>query len=259
MLSRWAGLCLVLVFSLSCGPKKRMVPAGDSEIRVPGAARRAVMSRVAQQQLHYSTFSGRAKSSLTINGKERYDVTANVRIVRDEAIWISVTALMGIEVARVFITPDSIRIVNRLQAAYIKKPFEYLRDFTGSGLDFPSLERLLVGDVIDQVAGDDLEVWKGRDGYLLQRQVDDMAYTVRVDTAYRNRHTSIAEPVRDQRLEAFYSDYQATTRNPFPHQMDISIVAPRFTLQSEVKYSRVLYDENVELPFSVPSRYTEIQ
>lgn len=258
-LTKAAGFCFVLALLLSCGPKKRIVSSAGNETAVSGAARAAVMDHVAQQQLHYATFSGRAKSNLTINGKERYDVTANVRVVRDEAIWISVTAIMGIEVARVFITPDSIKIINRMQSEYTRKPFAYLSGFTGSGLDFSSLERLLVGDVIDQVSGRDLEVWKRASGYLLQRQADSLQYAVHVDTAYQNSYTSIAAPARGQQLEAFYSDYQAVAENSFPHQMKISIVTPQLTLLSEMRYSKVVYDEKVELPFIGPSKYTEVQ
>jgi len=249
----------VLALLLSCGPKKRIVPSEGSEVKVSGAAKAAVMDHVAQQQLHYTTFSGRAKSAITINGKERYDVTANIRIERGEAIWVSLTALMGIEVARVFITPDSIKIINRVQSEYIKKPFAYLRNFTGRGLDFSSLERLLVGDVIGQIEGNDLAVWQGIDGYLLQRHTADLRYAVRVGNDHQNNYTSITAPARNQRLEAFYSDYEVVAGNSFPSKMEISIDSPHLMLQSEMKYSKMIYDEKIELPFTVPSRYTEVQ
>ncbi|MGV3763122.1 DUF4292 domain-containing protein [Parapedobacter sp.] len=258
-LIRWAGCYLVLALVFSCGPKKRVVSSGSSEEEVSGAAKVEVMDRIAEQQLHYNTFSGRAKSMLTVNGKERYDVTANVRLVRGEAIWISMTALMGIEVARVLITPDSIKVINRLRSEYIRKPFVYLRNFTGNGLDFASLESLLVGDVLHQMAGDGLAVWQGADGYLLQRQSEGLGYSVRVGTDYQNKYTAISAPARNQQLEAFYSDYRLVAGNFFPNHMEISITSSHLTLQSEMRYSNVVYDEKVEMPFTVPSRYTEVQ
>lgn len=259
ILTKAAGWGLVLVFLLSCAPKKRIVSPGGSETRVSGTNKTAVLNQIAQQQLHYNTFSGRAKSSLTINEKERYDVTANVRIVRDEAIWVSVTALMGIEIARISITPDSIKIINRLQSEYVKKPIAYLHNFTGSGLDFLSLQQLLLGDAIGQVTGNEVEVWQNPNGYRLQKLSNDSHYVTQFDVDYRNNHTSIAEIVRGQQLEAFYSNYQIVAGNAFPHQVDISIVTPGLTLRSEMRYNRVVYDEKVDMPFSIPSRYSEIQ
>lgn len=251
-LIRWAGCCLIGILLLSCSPKKRIVSSGNTETEVSGARKAAVLQRVAQQQLHYTTFSGRAKSNLIINDKERYDVTANVRIVHNEAIWISVTALMGIEVARVFITPDSIKIVNRLRSEYVEKPFAYLRDFAGDALDFSSLEQLLVGNLVNQMSGGDLEVWRGVGGYLLQTHADDLQYAVRVDTNYRNSRTSITAPAYGQLLEVFYSDYQTTVGNSFPNHVEISIVTPRVTLKSDMRYSKVAYNEKIELPFTAP-------
>lgn len=258
-LTRYAGCCLLLAALVSCGPKKRIVSPESSAKEVSRATKTAVMEQVMQQQLHYATFSGRAKSNLTIDGKQRYDATANIRIVHDEAIWISVTAFMGIEAVRVLITPDSIKIINRLQSEYIEKPFAYLHHFTGNGLDFSSLERLLVGDVIEQIMEDDVEVWQRADGYLLQKHTDGLQYAVRVDNDHQNSQTSITTPARSQQLEAFYSDYQTTGGNAFPNQMEISIVTPRLTLQSSMRYSKVVYDENIELPFAIPSRYMEVQ
>ena len=258
-LTKWSGCCLLFVFLLSCGSKKQVVSSESNPAAMSKMGKMALMRHVAQQQLHYTTFSGRAKSSLTINEKQSYDVTANVRIVHDEAIWVSVTALMGFEVARVFITPDSVKVINRLRSEYIAKPFAYLRDFAGSGLDFLSLERLLVGDVVDQVMGANVDVRQEAGGYLLQRDTEGLQYAVRLDTDYRNYRTAISAPLHDHRLEAFYSDFQAIDGNTFPIQMEISIATPYFILQSDMKYSKVVYDEQVELPFKVPSRYIEIQ
>lgn len=256
---RWLGYSLVLTWLLlACGPKKRTI-SGGNETRISGTAKHMVMDQVARQQLHYTTFNGRAKSNLTINEKDRYDVTANVRIVHDEAIWISVTALMGVEVARVLITPDSIKVINRLTSEYVSEPFAYLRHFTGSGLDFKVLEQLLMGGVIDEIMGDDLEVWQGATGYTLQRQANDLQYVVRVGADYQNRYTSIAAPARGQHLEAYYADYGIAAGNSFPNQLEISIATPQLTLQSAMKYSKVVYNEKIELPFTVPSRYTEVQ
>src|SRR5690606_28598736 len=138
-LIKWAVHYLALAVMFSCGPKKQVVSTGEGGTAVSGAARAMVMEHVAQQRMHYTTFNGRAKSSLTLNNKERYDVTASIRLIRDEAIWISMTALLGMEVARVLITPDSIKVINRLQSTYICTPFAYLHDFTGSSLYFSDL------------------------------------------------------------------------------------------------------------------------
>lgn len=255
---RAVGWHLVLALSLSCAPKKRILSDGD-EVRISGVAKAAVLEAVDRQQLHYTTFSGRAKSNLTIN-KEQYDVTANVRIARNEAIWISVTALMGVEIARISITPDSIKIVNRLRSEYVEKPFAYLHNFTGNGLDFLSLQQLLQGELIGQATGNSTDVWQYARGYLLKKHMGGLDYAMQLDRQYRNSHTLVIDTTaQGQQLEAFYSNYQTIAGNTFPHQVDILIRAPGLTLRSEMRYSKVAYDEKIEMPFRIPPRYSEIQ
>lgn len=257
-LIRRAVFCITLAVLLSCASKKRLTPTEGTEKRVSRAERMNILDSVAQHQLNYTTFSGRAKSSIVIN-KDSYDVTANVRIARDKAIWVSITALMGIEVGRILITPDSIRIINRLQSEYIHKPFDYLHNFTSDGLDFSSLQHLLVGNVFGEENEGDTEVLKIDAGYLLRGHSDDLLYVAALDTHYRTMRTSVDEARRGQRLDAFYSDYRKSAGYDFPHQVKISITAVDLDLRSDMIYNRVVYDEEVEMPFNVPARYKEIQ
>jgi hypothetical protein len=103
------------------------------------------------KQVTFNTFSGKAKTKLDINGNSN-DVTLNIRVARDQKIWISVTAIIGIEVARAQITPDSIIVVNRLQSVYLKKPFSYVYTYASRQITFKTLQALLVGNAIPEVA-----------------------------------------------------------------------------------------------------------
>lgn len=259
-LIRWVGFTLVLSLLLySCAPKKRTVAAVAGETWLSGTARRAVVNQLAEQQPYYRTFTGRAKSNFTLNGEKRYDVTTNIRIVHGEAIWISVTAIMGVEAARVLITPDSVQIINRLNSEYLSRPFSFLQDFAGNSLDFTSLERLLVGDVVAPLAGRDVDVWQGNGGYRLEVQERDLQYTMSLDDHYWNTYTTIADSLRGQQLEVQYADRRVVDGNSFPHQMKMVITTPQLALNADLAYQRAIYDTEVELPFSIPSRYTELQ
>ncbi|SEL58854.1 DUF4292 domain-containing protein [Parapedobacter koreensis] len=250
---------IALVAVVSCAPKKRLVTVGEkNERRVSRAERTNILDNVVQRELYFTTFSGRAKSQIVIN-KDNYDVTANVRIERDKAIWISVTALMGIEAGRVLITPDSVQIINRLQSEYMKKPFDYLHNFTSDELDFSNLQRLLIGNVIKQAVGHDTEVWAIDGNHLLRGQINNLMYAVQVDASYRTMSNSLNEVARRQRLEAHYANYQESGQLTFPYQVNISVTAEGLKLQSAMNYTRVAYDEVLSMPFDIPSRYKEIQ
>jgi len=250
------GMLVGLVFS--CSSKKSMVSAGAGEKKVSRSEREQVIQQVKTHQLHFTTFSGRAKSRITIN-RENYDVTANVRIERDKAIWISMTALMGIEVGRVLITPDTIKLINRLQATYLDKPFAYLYHFTNEKLNFFSLQQLLIGNVIHEAFRRDLEIWDNGQGYSLRGHHNDLQYSTQLNSSYRPTFTVLNDLIRDQRMEASYEDYQSLAGRAFPGQVKISIISEVLKLQSEMRYSRVVYDDTLDMPFNIPAKYKEIQ
>jgi len=258
LLIRIVFLGIVSVAVLSCSSKKAAMSTAALGKEVSRAERLRVLRQMDANRLYFNTFSGRAKSKIAIN-RDSYDVTANVRIERDKAIWISVTALMGIEAARVLITPDSVKVINRLQAEYISKPFEYLYNFTNDELDFFSLQELLVGNVVHQTVSRDTEVWTSESGYLLRSQHNDLQCSVKLDTNYRPTYTLLNDVIRNQRMEAYYADYQFSEAQVFPSHVKISIAAEAFKLQSEMHYSRLVYNEALDMPFTIPTRYKAIQ
>src|SRR5690606_18973953 len=72
-------LSIVLGLVLSCSSKKSTIAIKEGEKEVSRTARLNLIRQVTTHQLNFTTFSGRAKSKITVN-RDRYDVTANVRI-----------------------------------------------------------------------------------------------------------------------------------------------------------------------------------
>lgn len=247
---------LVLAAAWSCAPRKRLVSSA-TEYAVSRAERREVIGQVDQRRMVFTTFSGRAKGRMSIN-KDDYDLTANVRIQRDSAIWISVTALMGIEAGRILITPDSIKLVNRLRSEYAVVPYDHVHRFTDNQLDFYDLQELLVGNVPGGAARDDIAVWATDNGHVLRRQERDFRYGILLNTDFRPLHTELENSL-NQHVDATYGSYRAEAGHLFPHQVAISISADGLSLRSEMNYTRVAFDEVLEMPFNIPSTYREIQ
>ena len=63
----------------------------------------------------------KAKAKFRYNdGKEDLKATANFRIKKDSLIWMSISASLGIEAARVMINKDSMAIMDRLNKQYTR-------------------------------------------------------------------------------------------------------------------------------------------
>ena len=142
-----------LLFLFSCKTKKPLAvrkPAADTVVLVKTVDLKLLkINSIKAAQTVFNTFSGKARTKLNING-ETNDVTLNIRIQRDKKIWVSITAIAGIEAARAVITPDSIMLINRLQNLYVKQPFSYINKYAGRQVNYKMIESILVGNAIPE-------------------------------------------------------------------------------------------------------------
>ena len=72
---------------------------------------------IADRQVDWQTFS--AKGRFAIAGGEEMLASMQMRMVRDRYILISLRGGMGIEGGRIFITPDSLYIIDKINKCYV--------------------------------------------------------------------------------------------------------------------------------------------
>lgn len=71
--------------------------------------------------------------------------TGTLRMRRDSTIWISASALMGIENVRALITQDSVFLINRMNQTYLAEPFSAMEETMGTP-SFQELQSTLLGN-----------------------------------------------------------------------------------------------------------------
>ena len=112
-MSRYIILILISFNIISCAIfKSHRVAVVSSEINTDSV----------NQLLHANFFDYEylsAKTKITvINTDGKTEFSASVRIKKDSAIWISISPALGIEIVRVLITKDSIKIIDRFNKKY---------------------------------------------------------------------------------------------------------------------------------------------
>ncbi len=246
-----------LVFT-SCKTKRKIaMPSHDTPAEI-SAANAASIKTFEMNNLDFYTFSGRAKTKIEM-GKNTQDIMLNVRIERDKAIWMSVTATLGIEVARIFITPDSVKILNKLPGEYIAKPFSYIYNYTDRGITFTTLQDLLMANVSSNLLrATDVQVASAVDELIVVGIKEQLSYQYRINKENRPFHFILQEVGGGNNLEAFYGDYVKTDGYNFPQDIALNIVGEDVSLKARLGYNRVSFNEHIEMPFSVPSRYKVI-
>ena len=174
-----------LIFAGCKSKRKVSLPTSDisGEIRVTSADH---IKTFEMSNLDFRTFTGRAKTKLEMGKDNVKDVTLNVRMERDKAIWISISATLGIEVARVLITPDSVKVINKLQGEYMAKPFKYIHQYTNSNITFSILQDLLMANVSSSLLRtESVQVANASDEFIIVGIKEQLSYQYRINRENR--------------------------------------------------------------------------
>jgi hypothetical protein len=99
-------------------------------------------------RISYKTFSAKVDVDYQDGDGKKYDVNANIRMYKDSVIWVSVTAILGIEGLRAYITKDSVKLLNKQDKIYTARSVSFLQEVTALPLSLSTLQDLLVGNPV---------------------------------------------------------------------------------------------------------------
>jgi hypothetical protein len=103
-----------------------------------------ILNNAINTRLNFFTFQAKAKVAYNVNGSGG-QYTANIRLKKDSIIWLSLTGAFGIEGVRVFITPDSVFIMNHFTNSVERHTVSYLQTLSHLPVNFYELQNFILG------------------------------------------------------------------------------------------------------------------
>lgn len=258
---------LFIVFALAgltaCKAHKQLVvnKRTDTTKVAVNAGENAVekkINAIKSQQVTFTSFTGKAKTKLDINGNSN-DVTLNIRILKNQKIWVSITAFAGIEAARAMITPDSIFVINRLESTYLKKPFDYIYKYASREVNYSTVEALLVGNAIPQLLTTSGKVEPSNGNVVLSGTLNDLVYRLVVDPNLKVSETSLSNQAEQQSLQVNNSEFINAANRVVPSRIAIASTVKNKNIKADLHYVKVDFDQVEDFPFSIPKRFSQVQ
>jgi hypothetical protein len=118
-------ICLLSGFVLNaCKPKQKIVYSTSS---IEEKALNQLFSDVISNEFQFTTFAAKLNVNLT-NGSKSLSSKANIRIIKDNALQISVQPLFGVEMLRFYMNPDTVMVLDRMNKRYVVEPITSLKD-----------------------------------------------------------------------------------------------------------------------------------
>lgn len=248
---------------LSCKPRRDITPAVDDLLRSPERAIRTMHANQADFDFYSARFSGSAFWE-----NSNYNISGTLRIQKNQAIFFSVTPLLGIEVARILITPDTVKFLNRLQASYFVGDMRFINNMLGTDLDFYMLQAILTGNDFEHFTNDNFRISDDRDMLLLSsssrrrrdnRQAPSIEHNIWLDRGnYRIRQTIIYDPAGQRMIRADYKSFERLDGQWLPNELTLLFTDPGSRAEISYRLSRTSLNSPQEMTFSIPSRYKEI-
>lgn len=257
----WVMCCLILVVATNSCKSKKVVSTAPVETKLPQqqgpTPTEVVLNTIDANTNNFSFYQSRAKANYK-DDKQKVELDINLVMEKDQYIWMSVTAILGIEVARIMITQDSVKILDRLHRKYIATDFGYIQRISNVPLKLNNLQNLIIGNAVFNNSVQKSVVDTILGALSVSTLINSQKQTTFYNTNYKVNRTLIAEQNQSRQLNITYPTYGTFSQNQYPTAMNINIRAEK-NVECTFELSNFVFTKKREVQFTVPSGYEVVK
>lgn len=186
------------------------------------------------------------------------------RLKKDSIIWLSITPGLGIEAVRLVITPDSIKMLNRIEQKYFSESFARTNELLKMEVSFEVLQSALTGEFV-RLYQEDMYLLKPLvDLYTLEAESEriplsnaplQLEQRTEVDPSiWRVTRSVLRNPPRNEQILAEYNDFQQLEEMVFPTSMRFRTQGKE-NIAVDLKWSKIEEKTTLRFPFNIPNKY----
>ena len=195
-----------------------------------------------------------------------------LRMQNDSAIWVSLSLKLGIEVARVMITEDSVKFINRTNKTYFVESVDKFQEQLPSEVTMQFLQDLLVGNDILSSKNDKFKVTIEDNNYKLESDrktfwITPKTFKIKSSqlsavSSQRQWSKSVSESVSksvsESTVSVNYDNFQEINGKLLPTKIILNF-NEEFDINIEIDYSEVKIGEELEFPFNISKKFNKIK
>ena len=134
-------VCLFAGFT-SCSSRRNL-----TEKPLPNRPPQFLIKKLDANKFDFDWLSAKINSKVKMKEKS-YSFKTTLRVRKDSCIWVSMSPAMGIEAARIVITQDSIKFVNKIEKQFLIASFDDINKKLTSDIDFALLQDFIIGQPV---------------------------------------------------------------------------------------------------------------
>lgn len=218
-----------------------------------------VLTNVQQKYIEFRTFSAKIKVDYSNSKGKQPDFVANVRMLKDSLIWISLGNDIGIEGIRVLISNDSIKVLDKLANTFQVRPLSHIQELSQIPFSFADLQNLLVGNPIFFNKDSITSYTNNANGYTLLSYASLFKNLLSIGTDFSIQKSKLDDndPALNRTCDLIYNNYETKTGVQFSTQRKITILQ-QTKLDVELKFKDYKFNEEMNFPFAIPKKFKRI-
>ena len=217
------------------------------------------VDKLKKNYIDFKTFNAKIKVDYQDSKGKQPDVTAIVRIIKDSAIWISLTAsFLNIEVYRVLITKDSVILLNKQEKEVQYRSLDYLQEVTEISFDFKTLQELFVGNPV--FLDSNVVYYKKTENQILLSTLGQYfknLLSLSTDN-YLLIHSKLddVDLSRSRTADLTYGGYENKYGFNFSTYREITL-SEKNKLDIQLNFKQYEFNKELSVSFNVPKNYTK--
>ncbi len=207
--------------------------------------------------IDFKTFSAKIKVEVSDSKGKQPDITAVIRIIKDSAIWMSLSAtFLNIEVYRVLITKDSVILLNKQAKEVQYRSLDYLQDVTQIPFDFKTLQNLLIGNPV--FYNDSVNYYKEDERFILISSVGqdfkNLITLSRDNKLLLHSKMDDVDMARNRTADITYDDYENKNGIFFSTSRQIS-ASEKNKIDISLNFKQYEFNKELSVAFAIPKNY----
>ena len=267
----WFSVFTIALLLFSCKIQEKE----NVKFKVKTRSSKFLVNKLKTNEFKCETISAKASITVLDTSNKKTSFKTHLRIRKDSVIWMSITSI-GIEAARVIITQDSVKLIDRLKKQYFLGDFKYINQLLGADLDYQMLEALLIGNSLDFNEKEKIHSKVDRKKVLyylstekkrkinkeLQKEKEKIKKDAQVlwldPISFKITELLLSSPETKRSLSGIYSDYKLVETQLIPDKIRFELKSKSATT-IEVDYSKFSIGKSLSFPFKISSKYAQLQ
>ena len=216
-----------------------------------------LLQRLSNNQVQYNTLNERTVITYD-DGSVARQFNGSIRLKQDSIIWMSLS-MFGFEGARVLVTPDSFRLINKLENEYTSGGFFEVQNWLLFPVNYFMLQQIIVGGRFN-INSRAIVVTKEDSSYVLYEENDQIAQTSWVNTEnYTLQKILLKDKLLKQDMTITFEAYNYSNSKPFCNKRTVVVNRGTDTIKLLMDVTRIVFNEELSYPFEVSEKLKRTQ